>query len=121
MWFSIMPFSIVIAGLLLLCLFIVPVARGHEMGSFVFKDVALSFVATLMVGMLLGWAAWKLIRHTDAVANVVFCLVLVASGVWTTGLTNEQRSRAESMFNDTVGDKLAVVTDKARGMFEVGD
>ncbi len=121
MWYALKPVSIVVAGLFLLSLFIVPVARGQDMGEIVMKDVGIAFVATLMVALLLGWMSWLLIRRTDMVANFVFCAVLIACGVWTTGLSTNQRSKAQAVFHDSVGKHLVVVSDKARDLFEVGD
>ena len=54
-------------------------------------------------------------------ANLLFCLVLIASGVWATGLTTSQRNQAENIFQDTIGTHLATATDRARDLFEVGD
>lgn len=120
-WYRFNPISIVLTGLFLLCLFIVPVARGHEMSEVVMMDVGKAFVATVMVAMLFGWMSWLMIRRTDVTANIVFCLVIVASGVWTTGLSHRQRAEAQVMFNDSVGKHLVAVTDKARELIEVGD
>ena len=121
MWYSLMPFSIMVAGLFLVSLFIVPVARGAEMSEIVMKDVGIAFVATLMLALLLGWMSWLLIRRTDMAANIMFCIVLIASGVWTTGLSSHQRNKAQAVFHDSVGRHLAVATDKARDLFEVGE
>lgn len=121
LWYSLKPLSFMFAGLLLICLFIVPVTLGQDMGVIVLRNVGMSFVATLMVALLLGWFGWHLFRRSDVMANLVFCLVLLASGIWTTGLTNHQRTHAQSLFHDSVGTHLAAATSKARDLFEVGD
>ena len=120
-WYSLKPLSFMFAGLLLICLFIVPVTLGQDMGVIVLRNVGMSFVATMMVALLLGWFGWHLFRKSDMMANLVFCLVLLASGIWTTGLTNHQRTQAQRVFHDTVGTHLATATSKARDLFEVGD
>lgn len=120
-WYRFKPISIVVTGMFLLCLFIVPVARGHDMSDVVMMEVGKAFVATLMIAMILGWMGWLMIRRTDVTANIVFCLVIIASGVWTTGLSHGQRSEAQSIFNDSVGRHLVAVTDKARELIKVGD
>ena len=120
-WYTIKPVSFMFAGLLLICLFIVPVTLGKEMGVLVLRNVAISFVATMMVALLSGWFGWHLFRKSDMIANLVFCLVLLGSGIWTTGMTNHQRTKAQRVFQDTVGTHLATATSKARDLFEVGD
>ena len=121
MWYSIKPLSYMMTGLLLICLFIVPVTLGQDMGLTVLQNVGMSFAASLLGALLLGWLGWRLFLRSDLMANLFFCLVLIASGIWATGLTNHQRNHAENIFQDTIGTHLATVTDKARDLFEVGD
>lgn len=120
-WYSIKPLSYMMTGLLLICLFIVPVTLGQDMGLTVLQNVGMSFMATLLGALLLGWFGWRLFFRSDLMANLFFCLVLIASGIWATGMTTHQRNQAENIFQDTIGTHLATVTDKARDLFEVGD
>ena len=106
-WYVLKPTSMLVAAIYLLCLFVIPVARGRTLQESLVIDAAICFAPTLLLALLLAWIAWRLCKRSDEIANAAFCFILVAGGIWTAGLTRPQRADASEMLRHQLGTQLS--------------
>ncbi|MCZ6836448.1 MAG: hypothetical protein O7G85_11795 [Planctomycetota bacterium] len=117
-WFKLNPFSILFVGLFLLAMIVVPVLKGTAFADVLSIELGFTFIVTLCVALLGAWMWWRFFYRSDGAANLMFCLIIVVSGIWTTGLTGPQRAEAKDLFDQQFGRNIVIMKRKVISYFK---
>ena len=117
-WFKLNPFSILFTGLYVVVSVVIPVLKGATFSDSLSVGLGFSFIVTLCVALLGAWMWWRFFYRSDGAANLMFCTIIIVSGVWTTGLTNPQRTEAKQVFDQHVGRHVMGMKQKAVNYFK---